>query len=246
MPPRFRTFALALALASMAKLAHGETAPASRAGDYVGREATIEGRVVATYESPLATVLAFTPNFAGFTATILAGDRPKFPADLDRRYRGKVLQITGEVAAYRGKPEMTLHDPSQVTVVVDVSQTASPAPTPEVSATAAPPSAELDDLRRALLSIEDRLGALEGRLAGIEQVLATQTEQARAARAAQPTPVARVRGLGIGATAARVRAALGPPLEVHRGVNGGDVWFYGTGRTVTFGPDGRVVSWTGY
>src|SRR5690242_2490818 len=98
--------------------AAADVVPAARAGEYVGRgDVTIEGRVVAAYASPLATVLAFAPNFAGFTATILAGDRAKFPGDLDERYRGKLLQLTGPVTAYRGKPEMQVRDPSQVKIV---------------------------------------------------------------------------------------------------------------------------------
>src|SRR5262245_22260998 len=56
----------------------GPTIAGSRAGDYVGQDVTIEGRVVAIHDSPLATVIAFAPNFAGFTATILAADRDKF------------------------------------------------------------------------------------------------------------------------------------------------------------------------
>src|SRR5690242_942149 len=64
----------------------------SRAGDYVGQDVTIEGRVAAVHESPLATVVGFSPNFAGFTATILAADRDKFPSDLEARLRDRVVR----------------------------------------------------------------------------------------------------------------------------------------------------------
>lgn len=230
--PRRLGFAL-FVLASLAMPALGEVVPASRAGDYVGHDVTIEGRVVAAYESPLATVLAFAPNFAGFTARILAADRAKFPADLDARYRGKVVQLTGSVTAYRGKPEMQVHDPSQLTLVVDPNATATPQATR--SAPAPTPNAEIEEMRRTLAALEEHVAALEARLAGMEQTIAAQN--------APPPPPTR---LALGADAAAVRASLGSPHEVRRGADGGEVWIYGTGRTVTFDSGGRVVLWTGF
>lgn len=151
-----------------------QTAPApapaiagSRAGDYVGQEVTIEGRVAAIHESPLATVLAFAPGFAGFTATILAGDRDKFPSDLAARVREHLVRVSGTVTAYRGKPEMALRDPSQLVMA--------PPPAPgSVAAYATPlpvatPDGSLQDVRRALARIETRLESLEGRLNTLEQ-----------------------------------------------------------------------------
>jgi hypothetical protein len=139
----------------------------SRAGDYVGQEVTIEGRVTAIHESPLATVVGFAPNFAGFTATILAGDRDKFPSDLATRVRDRLVRVSGTVTAYRGKPEMALRDPSQLVMA--------PPPGPgSVAAYAAPvpvatPDGSLQDIRRALARIETRLESLESRLNTLEQ-----------------------------------------------------------------------------
>jgi hypothetical protein len=223
----------------------GETVPAAKAHDYVGKDVTVEGRVVAMHDSPLASVIAFQQNFAGFTATILAGDRAKFPTDLESRYSGRVVQVSGTITAYRGKPEMTLHDPSQLTLVVDPNLTATPVapPTPAGPPT---PSADVEELRRDVANLDDRMGALEQRLGAIEQLLAGQAAQADAFRATYPTPVSAVAGLGIGAGPGSVRQALGPPNEVRRGVGGAEVWNYGTGRTVTFDSAGRVTSWTGF
>lgn len=247
-PSRSRTAALTLALALLAPCAHAEIVPAAKAADHVGKSLTVEGRIVATYDSPLATVLAFAPNFAGFTATILAGDRSKFPTDLEARYGGRLVQITGSITAYRGKPEMTVRDPSQLTLVVDPNATPTPAavPTPAAPLAAVSPNPDLAQMRETLLAIEDRLGSLEARMVAIEQVLATQADEARALQATRPTPAARVRGLGLGVSASRVRAALGSPNEVRHGVDGSEVWLYGTGRTVSFDPDNRVVAWTGF
>lgn len=138
----------------------------SRAGDYVGQDVTVEGRVAAIHESPLATVLGFSPNFAGFTATILAADRDKFPGDLEARIRDHVVRVSGTVTAYRGKPEMALRDPSQLVLA--------PPPGPgsvaaRPAAPAATPDASVEELRRALARIETRLEAIEGRLSTLEQ-----------------------------------------------------------------------------
>ena len=88
--------------------------PAAGPATTSGQDVTIEGRVTAIHESPLATVIAFGQNFAGFTATILAADRDKFPSDLDARIRDRVVRVSGTVTTYRGKPEMALRDPAQL------------------------------------------------------------------------------------------------------------------------------------
>ena len=217
--------AIVALLVCVGSRAFAETVPASRAGEFIGRDVTIEGRVVAAYDSPLATVLAFAPNFAGFTARILAADRAKFPTDVAERYRGKLVQLTGPVTAYRGKPEMQVHDPSQLTVVVDPNLT--PTPLASLPAPAPTPQAEIEELRRVI-------AALEARVAGTERMLAAQN--------APPPPPP---GLAVGADAATVRRLLGPPHQVQRGVDGSNVWLYGTGRTVTFDANGRVLAWTG-
>jgi hypothetical protein len=53
------------------------------------------------------------PN-AVFTAVIFATDRPKFGAP-ETSLRGKRVCVTGQIRDYRGKPEIILNDPSQLT-----------------------------------------------------------------------------------------------------------------------------------
>jgi hypothetical protein len=234
-----------LVVSCLARPAVAEIVPSAHANDYVGREVVVEGRVVAMHDSPLASVFAFAPNFAGFTATILAGDRAKFPSDLAARYSGKVVHLSGTITAYRGKPEMTVRDPSQLTLVVDPNLT----PTPAAVATPLPapsPQADVEELRRGMGVLDDRMGSLEARLAAIEQLLAAQAAQVEAARAVFPTPASGLPGLGIGAGPAAVRQGLGPPDDVRRDASGAEVWLYGTGRSVTFDRACRVVSWTGF
>ena len=208
----------------------------SRAGDYVGQNVTIEGRVAAIHESPLATVLAFAPNFAGFTATILAADREKFPADLAARVRDKTIRVTGTVTAYRGKPEMALKDPSQL-VLAPPAAGAVNAPPPVV---AAPPTSDvvLDEIRRSLARIETRLQSLEDRVSDLEQ------EPVAAAPAAPAPP--RPPTLAVGTPASEVERVFGRPTLAARGANGETVWNYSATRSVTFDANGRVLAWTGF
>jgi hypothetical protein len=127
--------------------------------------------------------------------------------------------------------------------VVDPTATGSPAPlqSPAVPLIVVSPSVEA-----ALAAIEERLGVLETRVGSIEQTLATQLEEARLQQSLRPTPASRVRGLGLGISPPAVRVALGPPQEVRSYRDGSAVWSYGTGRTVTFDANGRVVAWTGF
>ncbi|MEO6025288.1 MAG: hypothetical protein ABIR79_00285 [Candidatus Binatia bacterium] len=162
----------------------GPTIAGNRAGDYVGQDVTVEGRAVAIHESPLATVIGFAPNFAGFTATILAADRDKFPTDLEARVRNRVVRVSGTVTAYRGKPEMALREPAQLilTPPPGVGSIAAPMPT-------APPAAAVDgsaqELRRSLARIEARLQAIEDRLTTLEDGGTAPTDAAPDARPAR-------------------------------------------------------------
>ena len=211
------------------------TIPGNRAGDFVGQQVTIEGRITAVHESPLATVLAFAQNFAGFTATIQAADREKFPADLGARIRDRVVRVTGTVTAYRGKPEMALKDPAQLVLPAPSPGTIS-APAMPIPAPAASTDGSLDEIRRALARIEGRLEDVESRLRELEDTAA-----------APPADVAeaRPRPLTVGAVAAEVRNVLGEPMTIVRSANG-ESWNYGRGRTVTFDTPGHVTTWTGF
>ena len=220
----------ALALAGLALLvgtahAEPEVVPGSRAVEYVGREVAIEGRVVAVHVSPLATVLAFAPNFAGFTATILAADRSRFPEDIADRARNQSVRVTGLISAYRGKPEMRISEPSQLAVL----SSPVPANTPAGAPTPAP--ATTIDAQAALARLEARVRALELRLSALE------------GRPPDEQPAA---SIGAGSTADDVRAALGAPARVTRAPGRQSVWSYDDGRSVTLDGTGHVVGWSGF
>jgi hypothetical protein len=159
----------------------GPVIAGARAGDYVGQDVTVEGRVSAIHESPLATVIGFSPNFAGFTATILAADRDKFPSDLQARVQNRVVRVSGTVTAYRGKPEMALREPSQLLLTPPPVAGSITAP---IASPAAVPTTDVStqELRRALARIEARLQSLEDRLSDLEDAAGAPPESAAPAQ----------------------------------------------------------------
>jgi DNA/RNA endonuclease YhcR with UshA esterase domain len=103
-------------LALMAAPALAETIAPDKASDHVGQIVTIEGTVgdVHTIASARVTFIDIGgqyPNNA-FTAVILAVDAGKFP-NVDA-LNGKIIDITGKVQLYKGKPEMLLNDAAQL------------------------------------------------------------------------------------------------------------------------------------
>jgi DNA/RNA endonuclease YhcR with UshA esterase domain len=51
-----------------------------------------------------------------FTIVIWGSDRGKFPEPPEDLYMGKKICVKGMIKAYRGKPEVIVNDPSQITI----------------------------------------------------------------------------------------------------------------------------------
>ena len=51
-----------------------------------------------------------------FTIVIWGSDRSKFSEAPEVLYRGKTICVRGSITKYRGKPEIVVHDPSQITI----------------------------------------------------------------------------------------------------------------------------------
>ena len=240
-----RTLAVLAVTTALPAFALGaETVSQSRAAEYVGQEVTIEGRVIEAHESPLATVLAFAPGFAGFTAKILAADRERFPRDIAARAKDQVVRVTGVVTSYRGQPEMTLAEPAQLVLLPVVGASAA-AVTPAATVTGATPAPTPtgggEEMQRLLDDLAARVETLESRVEALEEA-PLRPEVDGPLVGVQPAPAP----LSVGSTGAEVRRVLGDPLQVG-GQRGGTVlWSYGEGRSVTFDRTGRVVAWTGF
>jgi DNA/RNA endonuclease YhcR with UshA esterase domain len=108
-------FALVLTLAAAS--AHAQTViAAADAPKHVGETVTVEGTVSAVHTESLSGVTFIDmggryPEQA-FTGVIFKNDTSKFP-DVES-LTGKVVDITGPVHDYKGKPETILNDPAQI------------------------------------------------------------------------------------------------------------------------------------
>jgi len=92
---------------------------ACNAGNHLGEEKIIEGRIVDTYRSKTNTIfLNFEkpyPNHC-FTAVIFSSDIYKFPENPEDYYYGKTARISGKIKEYGGKPEIILKNVGQIEV----------------------------------------------------------------------------------------------------------------------------------
>jgi micrococcal nuclease len=97
----------------------GDTIGACNAGNYIGGEKIVEGRIADGYKSKTNTVfLNFEkpyPNHC-FTAVIFSSDLVNFPENPQDYYQGKIVRARGVIKEYNGKPEIILEDLSQIEV----------------------------------------------------------------------------------------------------------------------------------
>jgi hypothetical protein len=62
--------------------------------------------------------LNFHANWKRYlTLVIPVEDLPLFPSDPEKAYRGKKVRVRGEVKLYKGRPEMVVRSPEDITVV---------------------------------------------------------------------------------------------------------------------------------
>ena len=91
---------------------------AQEASQHVGETVTVTGTVGDVGHSQRSNTIFvnFGPPFPNhiFTAVIFASAATQFP-DVDS-WKGKTLNVTGAVKMYRGKPEIILESPKQVSV----------------------------------------------------------------------------------------------------------------------------------
>jgi len=112
---RALVFALGLTLATAS--AHAETIiAAADAPKHVGETVTVEGTVSAVHTDSRSGVTFI--DMGGrypdqtFTGVIFKNDASKFPNV--ESLTGKVVEMTGPVHDFKGKPETILNDPAQL------------------------------------------------------------------------------------------------------------------------------------
>src|SRR5215467_13601846 len=250
--------ALVVAIVLCAAVRAETTVPWDEAEKHVGEETTVEGRVLGVHCSQLSCLLAFDPTFNRFTAVIQAESFNTFPpADLDRRFSGKRVQVHGKIQTRDGKPEIVVGKTEDLALV-------SPRKRDEAveRATLAQTEAieRLGDVLGRIEELTERMVATQER---VEQLLA-QIESTQAALAAaqaaqaippappsygepQPRPAyEQLRTVKRGMSRADVERLIGEPVYVDNGTGGWTTWYYGYGRSISFDTRGRAQSLSGF
>lgn len=224
--------------------------PWSEAHEHIGEDVVVEGEIVATHTSPLSTLLSFDRGFNRFTAVIRPANRNAFPPTPEEFYKGKHVRISGRLIEYEKKAEIILTSPSQIVVLDD------DAPPP--------PVAEDDDNMLVTLELLRRLTAIEASMESLadrlDLILATLENQAAPDSPAtyllpgrvpesEPPPrpaYQRLQSIKRGMTASRVQQLIGQPAFIDPSSEGGEIWYYGSGRSISFNNRGRVEAMAGF
>jgi DNA/RNA endonuclease YhcR with UshA esterase domain len=113
-----KTF-VALFAAAVAALAIAQTPTAytpEEAAKHVGETATVTGKVDGFHQSGKGNIFlnmgGAYPNQA-FTAFIPSGSAAQFANA--QQYDGKTVSVSGKIQLYKGKPEIIVNSPSQIT-----------------------------------------------------------------------------------------------------------------------------------
>jgi hypothetical protein len=97
----------------------GETViPWEEAHRHQGEEIVVEGTIVRTHRAEKVIYFNFHPNWKRYlTLVIHVKDLPLFPGNPETAYKGKKVRVRGEVKLYKGRPEMVVRSPGDITVV---------------------------------------------------------------------------------------------------------------------------------
>jgi micrococcal nuclease len=88
------------------------------AASYTGRLVTVDGTVVATYNSGKVCHLNFHQDYRKyFSVAIFSQDFGKFPPRPEDYYLKRHVRVTGVVKEYKGAPEIIASDPGQIEVL---------------------------------------------------------------------------------------------------------------------------------
>jgi micrococcal nuclease len=85
---------------------------------HIGRHVVVEGTLVRTHRAKKVLYLNFHPNWKKYlTVVILGRNLARFPKDAEKFYRGKTVQVRGEVTLYKGRPEIVVRSPEAITLL---------------------------------------------------------------------------------------------------------------------------------
>lgn len=96
----------------------GTVVPWEEAHRHEGEEIVVEGTIVRTRLAEKVLYLNFHANWKRYlTLVLFVKDLPLFPGNPGTDYKGKKVRVRGEVKLYKGRPEMVIRGPADITVV---------------------------------------------------------------------------------------------------------------------------------
>ncbi len=99
------------------------------AGKYVGKDVILQGTIVETGSARTISFLNFDRQ-RSVTAIIRKKNYRNFPKDVRILYANKIVRIRGRVSEYKGKPQIEVYKPDQITVLAEAKKIAPPPKAP--------------------------------------------------------------------------------------------------------------------
>ncbi len=107
---------------------------------FLGQIWKVEGTVLVTRKTADICYLNFSRDWnTDLNAVIFARDFARFPRNPEVYYRGKVVEVSGPIGIYMGKPEIFVVEPAQIRVLEDPARSR-PEATADASRPKAPPA----------------------------------------------------------------------------------------------------------
>jgi len=92
--------------------------PWEEARRHVDERVAVEGTIVRTHRTSTMLYLNFHTNWKRYLSIVIpAKDLPLFPRDPENVFMGKKVRARGEVTLYKGRLEMVVRDPRNLTIV---------------------------------------------------------------------------------------------------------------------------------
>jgi hypothetical protein len=105
--------------ASAAPLA-GQTVPWDQAAKYIGQTVTVEGKVLATFNTGSVCFLNFSTDPRGgdkFYLIIFKGLFNAWPQPPEKQFLNKTVRATGQIDLHQGRPQIKINKKEQIEVV---------------------------------------------------------------------------------------------------------------------------------
>jgi len=99
------------------------------AAQYIGKEVILQGTIVETGAARTISFLNFDHK-RSVTAIIRKKNYGKFPEDVRVLYGNKIVRIRGLISEYKGKPQIEVYKPDQITILSEEKKIDSPSARP--------------------------------------------------------------------------------------------------------------------